>query len=158
MVRMTTEEARALLDRANVLREAADFDLLVFFARHPRTLLASESLATLLGYELSDIARSLEVLLAGGLLKRRQTSAHAARLYVFASDEPPEWVPALLKMAATRAGRLALRQLLADRSPERSRSALPLTAENGTRAGQRSVVLRMPSDTQSEPRSDAKTG
>jgi hypothetical protein len=131
----TIEEARTLLDRASVLREAADFDLLVFFARHPRTLLASESLAALLGYELNDIARSLEALLAGGLLKRRQTSAHAARLYVFAADEPPEWVPPLLKMAATRAGRLALRQLLAIRPRERSISALSPTTEDGTRAG-----------------------
>ena len=154
----TIEEARTLLDRAKVLREAADFDLLVFFARHPRTLLASESLAALLGYELNDIARSLDALLAGGLLKRRQTSAHAARLYIFAPDEPPDWVPPLLKMAATRAGRLALRQLLADRRRERPVSVLSPNTGDGTRVGQRSVVLRMASDPHGGPSSDAKAG
>lgn len=135
----TIEEARTLLDRARVLREAADFDLLVFFARHPRTLLASETLAALLGYELKDIARSLEALLECGLLKRRQTSAHAARLYVFAADAPPEWLPSLLKVAATRAGRLTLRQLLVDRPREPSGSGLSPNTEDGTRAGQGSA-------------------
>jgi hypothetical protein len=154
----TIEEARRLLDRASVLRDAAEFDLLVFFARHPRTLLASEALAALLGYELKDIARSLEALLECGLLKRTQTSAHAARLYVFAADAPPGWVPPLLKMAATRAGRLALRQLLANRSRERPASGLSPNNEDGTRRGERSVLLRMPSDTHGEQSSDAKAG
>ena len=156
MAGSTIEEARRLLDRASILREPADFDLLVFFARHPRTLLASESLATLLGYELKDIARSLEALLEGGLLKRTQTSAHAARLNVFAADTPHEWLPPLLKMAATRAGRLALRQLLASRPREKPVSRPSPNTEDGTRAGQRSVVLRMPSDTHGEQNSDAK--
>ncbi|HEY0874888.1 MAG TPA: hypothetical protein VGD94_15550 [Vicinamibacterales bacterium] len=154
----TIEEARTLLDYASVLREPADFDLLVFFARHPRTLLASESLAALLGYELKDIARSLEALLECGLLKRTQTSAHAARLYVFAAEAQPEWLPPLLKMAATRTGRLALRQLLANRPRNRPASGLSSNTEDGTRAGQRSVVLRMPYDTNGEPRSDTKVG
>ena len=152
----TIEEARTLLERASVLREPAEFDLLVFFARHPRTLLPSESLGTLLGYELKDIARSLDALLECGLLKRTQTSAHAARLYVFAADAPPEWVPPLLKMAATRTGRLALRQLLANRPRERPVSGLSPNLGEGTRPGQRSVVLRMPSDTHGEQNSGAK--
>ena len=154
----TIEEARTLLERASVLREAADFDLLVFFARHPRTLLASESLAALLGYELKDIARSLEALLDCRLLMRTQTSAHAARLYVFAADAPHEWLPPLLKMAATRPGRLALRQLLANRPPEKPVSRPPPHTEHGTSAGHRSVVLRMRSDTHREQDSDAKAG
>ena len=154
----TVAEARTLLDRAIVLREAADLDLLVFFARHPRTLLASESLAALLGYEVKDIARSLEALLECGLLKRTQTSAHAARLYVFAADAPHEWVSPLLKMSATRAGRLALRQLLTNRSRERPASGASPDREDGTRRGEGSVVLRMPSDTRGEQSSDAKAG
>jgi DNA-binding MarR family transcriptional regulator len=152
----TIEEARRLLESAHILREPADFDLLVFFARHPRTLLASESLGALLGYELKDIARSLETLLESGLLKRTQTSAHAARLYVFATDAPREWLPPLLKMAATRTGRVALRQVLADRPRERPASGRSSNTEDAARAGQRSVVLRMPSDTHGEQRSDAK--
>ena len=129
----TIEEARKLLERARILREPADFDLLVFFARHPRTLLASESLAALLGYELKDIARSLEALLECGLLKRTQTSAHAARLYVFAADAPHEWLPPLLKMAATRAGRLALRQILANRPREKPVSRPSPNTKDGTK-------------------------
>ena len=152
----TIEEARRLLEGAHILREPADFDLLVFFARHPRTLLASESLGALLGYELKEIARSLEALLESGLLKRTQTSAHAARLYVFAADAPHEWLPPLLKMAATRTGRVALRQVLANRPRERPASGLSSNTEDATRAGQRSVVLRMPSDTHGEQSSGAK--
>jgi hypothetical protein len=34
-----------------------DLDLLIFFARHPRILLASEQLAVLLGYESSSSRR-----------------------------------------------------------------------------------------------------
>lgn len=158
MAEPTIEEARTLLHRASVLREPADFDLLVFFARHPRTLLPSESLGSLLGYELKDIARSLEGLLECGLLKRTQTSAHAARLYVFAAEAPPDWLPPLLKMAATRAGRLALRQLLASQPREKPASRPSLNTENGATAGRRSVVLRMPPDTYDEQNSDAKAG
>lgn len=42
------EHARRLLDRIGVLGHPSDLDLLIFFARHPRSLLASEHLATLL--------------------------------------------------------------------------------------------------------------
>ena len=120
---MHREEARRLLDRIRVLKHACDLDLLVFFARHPRSLLASESLASFLGYDLKDIAASLDVLLGAGLLKRAQTPAHAARLYVFALDGAhvgPDggWLPALLEMASTRQGRLALREALRCRSSE----------------------------------------
>ena len=132
----TIEEARTLLERAGVLRERADFDLLAFFARHPRTLLASESLGALLGYELKEIARSLEALLECGLLKRTQTSAHAARLYVFAPDAPHEWLPPLLKMAATRAGRLALRQVLTNPPREKPGSRPAPDTDDAKRAGQ----------------------
>ena len=120
---MHREDAKGLLERSRVLKHACDLDLLVFFARHPRSLLASESLASFLGYDLKDIAASLDVLLGAGLLKRAQTPAHAARLYVFALDGAhvgPDggWLPALLEMASTRQGRLALRETLRRRSSE----------------------------------------
>ncbi len=120
---MHREEARRLLDRIRVLKHVCDLDLLVFFARHPRSLLASELLASFLGYDLKDIAASLDVLLGAGLLKRAQTPAHAARLYVFALNGAhvgPDggWLPALLEMASTRQGRLALRETLRRRSSE----------------------------------------
>src|SRR4030095_5447918 len=81
---MTHEEAQRLLDRIGVLNNPCDLDLLIFFAGHPRSLLASEALASFLGYELKEIADSLDTLLAAGLLTRAQSSVHAARLYVFA--------------------------------------------------------------------------
>ncbi|MGH9330461.1 MAG: hypothetical protein ACRD09_08465 [Vicinamibacterales bacterium] len=61
---------------------------MLFFARHPRTLLISEQLAVWLGYELKQIAGSLDVLMAAGLLTRTQNPTHAARLYVFAIKGP----------------------------------------------------------------------
>ncbi len=120
---MRREDVRRLLDRIRVLRHACDLDLLVFFARHPRSLLTSESLASFLGYDLKNIADSLDVLLGAGLLKRTQTPTHAARLYVFAPDGTPGgtnggWLPSLLELASTREGRLALRDALARRSRE----------------------------------------
>lgn len=152
------DEVRALLDRANVLREPSDFDLLVFFARHPRTLLTSESLARLLGYEPKDIARSLDSLIECGLLTRTQTSAHAARLYVFVDDAAHDWIPPLLRMAGTRTGRLALRQVLATRTRDgREGHAVSNSHDAGTSAP-RSVVLRMTPDLRDAHGSDAKAG
>jgi hypothetical protein len=116
---MKREDARLMLDRIGVLRHRSDLDLLIFFARHPRSLLSSEALAAFLGYDLSDIADSLETLLSAGLLTRTQTSAHAARMYVFTAEGPGGgWLPSLLRMASTRQGRLTLREALARRSPE----------------------------------------
>jgi len=106
---VTHEDADRLLARIGLTR-VCDVDLLVFFARHPRALLTSESLAGFLGYELKQIADSLEVLMAAGLLTRTQTPAHAARMYVFAPDATSgDWLPSLLGLASTREGRLALR-------------------------------------------------
>lgn len=140
---MKREDARLLLDRIGVLRHRSDLDLLVFFARHPRSLLPSESLAAFLGYDLKDIADSLETLLSAGLLKRTQSPAHAARMYVFALDgEDGGWLPSLLRMAATRHGRLALREELAHRSSEGAGSAQAhLGTKTGTRRGWRRLAL-----------------
>jgi hypothetical protein len=70
---MTYEDAHRLLDRIGVLNNPCDLDLVIFFAGHPRSLLASESLASFLGYELKEIADSLDTLLAAGLLTRAQS-------------------------------------------------------------------------------------
>ena len=155
---LPVDEARGLLGRAQVLRERADLDLLVFFARHPRVLLASESLARLLGHDLKDIARSLDFLLESGLLKRTQTSAHAARLYVFAADAPHDWLRPLLEMAATRRGRLALRQGLVPRAREALAGRGVSDAGKGGTTGPRPVVRRMNSGAPGERGSEGKTG
>jgi hypothetical protein len=145
---MHRDEARRLLDRIRVLKHACDLDLLVFFARHPRSLLASESLASFLGYDLKDIAASLDVLLGAGLLKRAQTPAHAARLYVFALNGAhvgPDggWLPALLEMASTRQGRLALRETLRRRSSEGPGGVLAQAGDGAiTRPGPQAFVVR----------------
>jgi hypothetical protein len=123
------DPTRALLDHVPALRHTCDLDLLMFFARHPRALIASERLAELLGYQLSDIARSLEVLLDEGLLQRTQNPARAARLYVLAIDGAHHaWLAAFVELGSTRQGRLALRRALiqcpdpgpTDRTTERS--------------------------------------
>lgn len=114
---MNREDASRLLDRIGVLKHACDLDLLVFFARHPRALLTSEQLAAWLGYELNQIARSLEMLLQAGLLVRTQNPTHAARMYIFVVGESSDnWVPPLLKLASGRAGRLALKEELSGRA------------------------------------------
>ena len=107
------DPTRALLNHVPALRHTCDIDLLMFFARHPRALIASERLADLLGYQLSDIARSLEVLLDEGLLRRTQNPARAARLYVLATDGAHHaWLAAFVELGTTRHGRLALRRAL----------------------------------------------
>ena len=114
---MNREDARRLLDRIGVLKHACDLDLLVFFARHPRTLLTSEQLAAWVGYELKRVAESLEMLLDAGLLTRIQNPPHVARLYIFVTEDfGDDRVPTLLKLASTRAGRLALKEELSRRA------------------------------------------
>ena len=153
---MKRDEANRLLDRIGGLTHPCDLDLLLFFARHPRTLVTSEQLATWLGYELKQIAASLEVLLDNGILTRSQSPAHAARMYVLVTGGTSGgWLPALLPFASTRAGRLAMREALATRASKdahgpRSRSDQSSTAASGPRPF---VVQRRPDTT-----SRAKTG
>lgn len=116
---MTREDAHRLLDRIGALKHACDLDLLVFFARHPRALLTSEQLAAWLGYDLQQIAESLELLLGAGILTRTQNPTHAARLYVFSSEGPGGgWLSTLLTLASTRAGRLSMIEELSRRASE----------------------------------------
>jgi len=106
------DRACALLDGIGVLRHPCDLDLLVFFARHPRSLMASEHLAALLGYGLPQIADSLEVLLSADLVTRTQQASRPARMYVLAAGATGDWLPPFLEFAATRPGRLAMRRVL----------------------------------------------
>jgi hypothetical protein len=103
------QDARRLLDRIEVLRHPSDLDLLLFFGRHPRSLLASEQLAAFLGYGVKAVAASLDLLQGAALITRTPNPSHAAQLYVFSADGPGgEWLPELLKLASTREGRLAI--------------------------------------------------
>ena len=132
-----------MLDQAAVLKQPCDLDLAVFFARHPRSLLSSESLAALLGYEIKQVAQSLDVLLAAGILRRRQTSAHAARLYEMTSEDLPggDWVESLLALSSTRQGRLALLNEL-DRRSQRESGAARSRLDTAARPGPRRIDSR----------------
>jgi hypothetical protein len=118
---MTTDDARTLVDRVAALRHPCDLDLLVFFSKHKRTLLASEQLSMLLGYDIKQMADSLEVLLDAGFVRRSQSSTRSARMYVFAGggidDDGP--LPRLVALASTRVGRRALNKVLTCRSRDR---------------------------------------
>jgi predicted transcriptional regulator len=79
-------------------------DLLLFFHRHPHCLLTSERLAAYVGYDLNQIARSLDLLSDAGLLKRSQNPTHAARMYVLQTPGTG-WLTSLIGIASTRDGR-----------------------------------------------------
>jgi hypothetical protein len=110
------DQARALLNGIPTLRSPCDLDLLVFFAKHSRTLLSSEQLARLLGYEIKEISRSLDVLVTAGYLTRSQKQHRVgpARMYVF-STEAMDGGPllAMVRLASSPEGRMALRLALA---------------------------------------------
>lgn len=113
------DDAERLLNQLDVLRQPSDLDLLIFFARHPRALLASEQVATFLGYGVKEIGASLDRLVEAGFVTRTPNSKHAARMYVFAIVPPGGgWLPALRQMASTREGRLALMSALRRRSSD----------------------------------------
>lgn len=97
----------------------SDLDLLVFFARHPRTLLTSEQLAGFIGFDLPQIAESLEALLRAGFLKRTAHLSYSARMYIFALEGPSaEPLTSLVQFVSTRDGRLATKRALAERSAD----------------------------------------
>ena len=93
-----------LLGSIGTLRHPCDLDLLLFFHRHPRSLLTSERLAAYVGYDLNQIARSLDLLAEAGLLERSQNPTHAARMYLLKTPETG-WLGSLLTIASTREGR-----------------------------------------------------
>jgi len=97
-----------------VLRSACDLDLLLFFARHPRSLLPSDQIGRFLGYDLKELAASLEVLTAAGIVTRIQNPTRLAQLFVFMPGRMDGGaLPSLLKLASTREGRVELLRSLA---------------------------------------------
>ena len=107
------DPAGRLLERLPALQRPCDLDLLMFFAQHGRTLMSSEQLARLLGYPLNEIARSLDALIAAGLLTRTQNPVRPARMYVFTPGGANGGsLSAVVARASTREGRLALRRAL----------------------------------------------
>lgn len=100
-----------------------DLDLLLFSNRHPRAIMSSEELAAFVGYDLTQVAKSLDVLEGAGVLRRSLNPTHVGRLYTFTSDGGAGWLPSILPMASTPDGRRRLIGLLrakASRRPEQS--------------------------------------
>ena len=120
--RMTPERIGDLLHRLGCLRHPCDLDLLLFFSRHPRAFLLSERLAEYVGYDLTQVMQSLETLITARLLRRSPNSTHPAQLYVLTPGSTlGGWLSSLLRIAATREGRLAVLAALKKRpSPKRS--------------------------------------
>lgn len=110
---MKADDARKLIEDVAVVRHPCHLDLLVFLARHARSLVSSDQLARLLGYARKDMVESLDALLDAGLIKRLQIGTGPARLYVFAADRLDGGsVAQLVSVASTRVGRLALLEIL----------------------------------------------
>ena len=86
--RQRPEDLRGLLDRLSVIRNGCDLDLLVFLYRHPRILLTNEQIATFVGYDMKQVAQSLEKFMERGLLERTQNPMHAARMYLLELSGP----------------------------------------------------------------------
>ncbi len=98
---------KQLLARTPSIRSACDLDLIAFLRRHPRTLLTTDQLAGFVGYNLKEIAQSLDSFIDAGLLERTaQQSLHAARMFVLLLDQPRAGgVRTLLELSSTREGR-----------------------------------------------------
>ncbi len=125
-----SESAEDVLARLPYLRHRCDLDLLVFFHRHPRVLLTSDRLVAVLGYDLKQVAGSLETLIAAKVVTRTQHQTTAARMYALeAIDNDNDSLAPLLRTAYARAGRLAIIRALESRQVKEpdgaSRSRLP---------------------------------
>jgi DNA-binding MarR family transcriptional regulator len=106
---LTPKHIEDLLDHIGCLKHACDLDLLRFFHRHPWAFLISERLAAYVGYDLPQVAQSLETLITAGLLQRSRDSTRPARLYVLTRGGPLAGsLSSLLRIAATPEGRLAV--------------------------------------------------
>jgi hypothetical protein len=113
---MSPKRLAQLLDRIGCVSHACDLDLLLFFYRHPRVILTSERLALYVGYDLPRVAKSLEALIAAGLLTRAEEPKGGAQMYLLVGEGPTGgWTEALLRRASTRQGRLEVIAAIAER-------------------------------------------
>ena len=112
------KEIQGLLARLPFIRGACELDLLVFFYRHPRSMLTNEQLSALVGYDTQEIAKSIDKFIEAGLLERTQNPTHAARMYLLVLDGQHRGpLKAFLDLACTHQGRRDILQLL---MPDRS--------------------------------------
>jgi hypothetical protein len=97
------------------LCDACDLDLLLFFTRHPSVVLSSEQLAAYIGYDLPQVARSLDLLVGASLVRRSLNQGTPGRMYVLESHRSLE---PLRQTCATAEGRRALRAVLRQRQSQ----------------------------------------
>src|SRR5688500_12499777 len=110
---VTGEDLRNLLDSLGAVRHRCDVILLLFFYRLPRALLTAESLVSYLGQDHDCVAKSLDGLIAAGLLTRSQNPSRSARLYQLNLDgHPGGQLASFLKIASARQGRNEVMRLL----------------------------------------------
>jgi hypothetical protein len=103
--RAEAKQIEHLLADASLVRNSCDLDLFLFLHRHPRTLLTSEQIAAFVGYPMNQVADSLDMFIASGLLDRIQNAMHPARMYLLQLDGPQGDGPKrLLELASTRLG------------------------------------------------------
>lgn len=92
---------------------ACELDLLVFFYRHPRSVLTNEQLSALVGYDTQEIAKSIDKFIEAGFLERVQNPTHAARMYLLLLEgRQMGRLKAFLDLACTHQGRRDILQLL----------------------------------------------
>jgi hypothetical protein len=109
-----TTEVLQLVEAAGI-RTACEFDLLLFFSRHPRVVLSKEQLATYVGHEVHEVARALELLLDAGLLKGVLNRNVATGMYILPVDRVAQWLEPVRRLCAAPDGRHALRTSLKER-------------------------------------------
>ena len=110
-----------MLARAPLIRGACELDLLGFLHRHPRTLLTSEHLAVFVGYDMKQVAKSIEAFIEAGLLGRTKNRLRSARMYSLElNGQQGEALTRLLELAGTKQGR---RDILALLGPQPSQEA-----------------------------------
>jgi len=98
------------------LTHPCDLYVLIFFSRFPRILLTNEGLAQYVGYDVQQVARSVEALIGATVVTRSQNPNHEARLCVFAPHPSQEWVRQVLSTASTQEGRTKLLRALKERA------------------------------------------
>lgn len=107
------KELQQLLSRVPLVSGACELDLLVFFYRHPRSILTNEQLSALVGYDTKEIAHSIDKFIERGLLERSQNPMHAARMYLLVLEGPQMGgLKELLDLASTHQGRRDILQIL----------------------------------------------
>jgi len=114
---MTHETIPHLLDRVSAIHSRCDLDVLVYLFRHADALVTGEHVAAAVGYDLKQVAGSLDSFVFAGLLKRTWTRTDGPGMYNFAVGRPADGpLASLLQLASTRPGRLEIFEALANQN------------------------------------------